>query len=394
MVNMPAAADGLEALGLLLRQGEVAGTRRRALLLHAERLPRAAGRQYHLRLARAALTGLAQADRAELFDLPRGRLAVVWRRRGAAADPSGEMTRAMHALKRLLADMPEGQGPTLAELISIYDLPEQSAWLQDMLSESGTETPAQYAEPQLPMDASVLARLELSLAQADLACFARWRPVYRLPGSDSLHGVPPALAWEERYFATAELAASLCPGHVVTSDPWLYLRLTRTIDRRMLALLSGGGELTGVHGLGLHMNVASLLSSAFVRFDERLPGHLRGSVVLSLQASDIMADGAAFAFARNFVRARGYRLMLEGAGAALLDVLDIAAGGFDLVRTSLRQAPAMVPPGVALVVNRIERPGEIEQARLLGAAFISGHALQGRPGAPPLDPAFVRQGFG
>jgi hypothetical protein len=54
----------------------------------------------------------------------------------------------------------------------------------------------------------------------------------------------------------------------------------------------------------------------------------------------------------------------------------------------------MVPAGVALAVNRIERPGDLEQARMVGAAFVSGHALQGRPGTAPGEPAIPRQAFG
>jgi hypothetical protein len=385
MVNMPAAADGLEALGLLLRQAAIAGVRRRALLLHAERLPRAVGRQYHLRLARAALTGLAHADRAQLFDLPRGRLAVVWRDRGEALNAGGELGRAMQSLKRLIADMPDGQAPMLGELVSIYELPDQAAWLQDVLVDTGQEPPTLAAAPAAALDTHVLARLELSLAQADLAAFARWRPVYRLaaPGNPQM---PPSLAWEERTFAIADVGTSLCPSHALAADMWLYLRLTRTLDRRMLALLGGAGELNGIGGLGLQMNVASLLGNGFLRLDEKIPAGLRGSVVLSLQAADVLADGAAFAFARNFVRGRGYRLLLAGASAPLLAVLDVAAAGFDFVQASLRDAPTRLPAGVQLVITGIERPSQIDYARFLGASLVAGPGVPVRPGPLSMDP--------
>ncbi len=382
---MPAAADGLEALGLLLRQAAIAGVRRRALLLHAERLPRAVGRQYHLRLARAALTGLAHADRAQLFDLPRGRLAVVWRDRGEALNAGGELGRAMQSLKRLIADMPESQAPMLGELVSIYELPDQAAWLQDVLLDTGQEPPSVTPGPAAALDTHVLARLELSLAQADLAAFARWRPVYRL-AAQGTPPMPPALAWEERTFAIADVGTSLCPSHALAADMWLYLRLTRTLDRRMLALLGGAGELNGIGGLGLQMNVASLLGTGFLRLDEKIPAGLRGSVVLSLQAADVLADGAAFAFARNFVRGRGYRLLLAGGSAALLAVLDVAAAGFDFVQTSLRDAPTRLPPGVQLVITGIERQSELDHARFLGASLVSGPGVPARPGPLSMDP--------
>jgi hypothetical protein len=109
-----------------------------------------------------------------------------------------------------------------------------------------------------------------------------------------------------------------------------------------------------------------------------------------VQPADVLADGAAFAFARNFERGRGYRLMLAGASAALLDVLDVGAAGFDFVQTSLRQAPRRLPTGVQLVINKIERPGDMEHARVAGAAFVSGPGVPVRHGPPALEAAAVR----
>jgi hypothetical protein len=162
------------------------------------------------------------------------------------------------------------------------------------------------------------------------------------------------------------------------------------MDRRMLALLAGAGELHGIGGLGLHLNIASLLGTGFLRLDDKIPAGLRSAVVLSVHAADVLADGAAFAFARNFVRGRGYRLMLAGASAALLDVLDAGAAGFDFVQTSLREAPRRLPAGVQLVVSHVERPGDLDRARAAGATFVSGPGVPARHGPPALEPAAHR----
>ena len=72
-----------------------------------------------------------------------------------------------------------------------------------------------------------------------------------------------------------------------------------------------------------------MLGAEFLRFDAALPPSLRGRVVLALAAADIVADASAFAFARGFTRARGYRVMLRGATPALLEVLSAPALGMD-----------------------------------------------------------------
>jgi hypothetical protein len=72
--------------------------------------------------------------------------------------------------------------------------------------------------------------------------------------------------------------------------------------------------------------------------------------------------------------------MLAGATGALLEVMDAAAAGFSFVQTRLRDAPASRPAGVQLVMSGMERQAQLEQARAVGADFVSGPGVQSRPG--------------
>jgi hypothetical protein len=156
--------------------------------------------------------------------------------------------------------------------------------------------------PSPPLDPASLTLLEASLAHADVARFARRRAVWRLePRSASL-------AWEERTLSVAELADGLVPGHDLQREAWLFRRLTRTLDRPLLALLA---------------------SPEFQRFDAALPPGLRGHVVLALDPADLVADAASFSFARGLAQARDYRLMLRDATPELLQVLPAAGLGLD-----------------------------------------------------------------
>ena len=59
----------------------------------------------------------------------------------------------------------------------------------------------------------------------------------------------------------------------VQKDPWLFRRLTRTLDRRMLSLLASPGRIDVAYGpFALDLNVASLLSPEFLRFDASSAG--------------------------------------------------------------------------------------------------------------------------
>ncbi len=365
---LSARPDSAEALLDLLRKTELSGTQRRALLLHTDRLPPALAKQHHQRLARDAIAGLALADRAQHFELSRGRVAIVWRQRGGC-----ELETALAALDHLLSDLPQDQAFPPGQLVTLYDLPEQAAWLMDEIANRGGLASHDAPEAVLPLDLAVLVRLEQALAQAEISRFIRWRPVLRLDGGA---GAP---VWLERYVAAHEIAANLCPDRRIKGNPWLFRRLTRSFDRRMLSILTGPQDLRDSGPFALNLNLATILAPEFLRFDAALPTSLRGAVTLNLLAADILADPSTFTFARDFVRLRGYKLLLRQASAALLSLLDVGAAELDYVHVaytpdlvanpdSLR---GLLPEGTTPVLTGV-LPSAVAWARQHGYELVRG----------------------
>ncbi len=321
--------QGLDALAVLVRDCTASGVGRRALLLRTDVLPAQLSRPHHLRLACAALDPLTLADRARKHDLPNGRVAVSWRGESASL-----LRQSLDALETLLQDAPQ-DAPGMPELVGLYELPKDGSAL---LHEAGAAVrPESAAEPTeivpstpesilAPLDAAALHLIEERLATADMARFARRKPVCRL-GPRGMQ-----LAWEKRFFSIDELADTVAPGRSAQADPWLFRRLTRVLDRRMLALLSDPDELRQAGPFSISLNVGSILSPDFLRFDAALPPPLRGRAVLDLLPADVLSDPAAFAFARGFARARGYRLCLRGVAAALLPLLNLPSLNVDYVQ--------------------------------------------------------------
>jgi hypothetical protein len=347
--------DSPDALIDLLRKTELAGTQRRALLLHTDRLPAALAKAHHQRLARDAIAGLAMADRAQYFELSRNRVAVIWRQRS-----NRELEATFAALQHLLADLPPEQALPLGQLVTLYDLPEQAAWLMDEVAERAN-TPHGVPDATKPLDIPHLVRLEQALAQAEISGFVRWRTVQRLGDG------PPATLWQERYVAAYDVAANLCPEIRIKGNAWLFRRLTRSFDRRLLAILSGPQDLRESGPFALHLNLATILAPEFLRFDAALPAALRGEVVLNLSAADILADPGTFVFARNFARARGYKLLMRHGSAALLAMFDVAAAEIDYIH--IAYTPELVANQDAL---RLLLPATVTPI-LTGATTQSAH---------------------
>lgn len=328
----PDADEGAEALEILARESTEAGIQRCALLLRLSALPRGLAQPHHLRLAREAVAPLTVADRARRFSLPNTDLVLVWR------GPSPALDEALTALRHLFADAPEPQ-PDLAVLAEQLSLPAEADRLLAAIDDSRLPRPPGPPAPSATgrsLDLPTLARLEAALTRADMTRFARRQPVCQWSEAGF------TLAWEHRLLSLSELAEALTPGHDLAGEPWLLRRLTRTLDRRLLALLAAPGELRDAAPFGLTLNAASLLGPEFLRFDAALPPSLRGQVTLALHAADAMADPATFLFARDFARARQYRLMLCGVAPGLLDVLPRARLGVDLLQLSFSAALAQL----------------------------------------------------
>ena len=354
----------------LVRECQRSAVARQVLLVRTDRLPPELSRPHHLRLAEDALAPLLDASHALHFQLPGPCFAVTWRGAAEAA-----LLEVLRALETLLADAPS-RTPPLADLVYLYDLPQQADLLLKAIDGSSIgveETALPNILPPLSLDA--LSDLESTLARADVARFARRQPVWRLGNG------PAILAWEKRTLCLPELMNSLLPGHDIRADPWLFRRLTRTLDRRMLALLASPGELVGVRPFALDLNVSSILSHEFLRFDAALPTSLRGRVTLEVMPQDVMAEPASFVFARGFARTRGYRIMLRNASPALLSALSMDGLELDniqlrwtagLAETPPERLPALWPGRTVLF--RADLPAALEWGARAGIRLFQGAA--------------------
>jgi len=319
-------------------------------------------RPHHLRLARAALEPLAHAERARLFMLPSRDIVAVWR---------GEAEAARRTAKAAIEHMFAGDEslPISPErLWEEYTLPGDAEAVMAIVR-GPDDPPATQAEAAklIPLDLASLAAFEQQLAHADMARFVRRLPIAALRPKGGL-----TLAWESRLFDIDELAGCLSPRHDLQAEPWLFRRLTRTLDRRMLALLGAHGELAQAGPLAFQLNIASLLSPEFLRFDEMLPAALRGKVTLDLMPEDVLSNPSAFLFARDFARARGYRLALSGVVAALLPILPVRRLGLDLVH--LRWSEALRSADLAALQAE---PGRIVLSGVESEAVLFWGAAQG-----------------
>jgi hypothetical protein len=367
------APGDVHGLIAVVRESSLAGVNRNVLVLNLSMLPEDRVRPHHLRLVQEALAPLTGADRARLFQLPNADVVAIWR-----GDAGVLLERSRRAVELLFAD-PVELAPDPEALIALLQLPRDGEML--LAAAARSQQPrhpvaAHAARAVRPLDTATLALLETALAQTSVDRFTRREPVCVRPengrGEPGFHR-----AWERRTLSVAELAETMVPDHDLHADPWLFRRLMRTLERRLLSLLSAPAELRLAAPFSLDVHVSGILGPEFLRFDALLPTGLRGQVVLNLRPEDVLADPAAFIFARDFAHARSYRLLLS-ATVAQLPLLPLDRLGLDLLQVSWSAAlasaeiAASLPRPAAIVLAGVDSVAALAWGQAHGVVFYQG----------------------
>lgn len=227
---------------------------------------------------------------------------------------------------------------------------------------AGTATAAAGRARGEPLTAGVLGKIESMLSNANLSSHIRRQAVAVMVAEGR-----PSVMFTEVFVSIADLRETLLPSVNLASNPWLFQRMTQTLDRRVLALLAKRDDGTLAKGFSINLNVGSILSDEFLAFDDELAAGSHGTVVIELRAEDIFADLAAYTFARDFVRQRGYRVCLDGVTWRSLPYVDPKRLGVELVKLvwtpDLPKVLASPQGAAALDAMRAIPPGRLILAR-------------------------------
>ena len=315
----------------------------RVVHLHLSRLRAPNRRDFQIRIAANEFEPLLRSTRGDLFQLGNGDLVYFWQGEGMA-----EVDKVLLKLRYLFSDDPLVSGAegnldeTEQDETPAGDQPSFCTWhdlevgyddfreqIERLLHDQTGRRAAGQGAASKPLDPAMLARVEQTLANADVSSLLRRQPICAL-----LPGHPPRPIFHETHLAIGEMAKRLVPGVDLTADPWLFQRLAETLDRRLLhCLIQQGRSECGAFSVNLRL--ATLLSPDFLKFDEqfRRPDRdERSEMVIELQLVDIYAELGAYLFMRDFVRERGYRICVDGLHYLHMPLINRKRLGADLVK--------------------------------------------------------------
>ena len=190
-------------------------------------------------------------------------------------------------------------------VIGCHNQPTKNEQPQDAGKVSFFNTSGRHYKKELTTD--MLAKVQKIISVADFSSFIRRQAICAVIGKSA-----PQRVFEEVFVSIPDMRDSLLPEVEITANPWLFLALTETLDKRVLEIISRHDDGSLVGNFSVNINVSTVLSDDFLRFDDSINGSMRQSIILEMQLVDIFSDIRSFILAKTFAKARGYKICIDG----------------------------------------------------------------------------------
>ncbi len=205
-------------------------------------------------------------------------------------------------------------------LYSILELSLNFVHVIRFLESLGKEEPgpgavSPDAKPAITLDE--LAKIDKALTMFDLSPFIFNQPVVNIRDDSDQNK-----EYFELYISIKGLQDRLSPDFDLSANRWLFNYFTASLDQSLLRSLNHGLDFIGNESIGINLNLTTALSTAFVKFDERLPAAFRGKVVLEIGKGDLIENLSLYRDLLDFAIKREYRICIDGLNEFWVTQLD------------------------------------------------------------------------
>lgn len=230
----------------------------------------------------------------------------------------------------------------------------------------------------------MLAKVKKILSVADFSSFIRRQSVCAIIGHSA-----PQRVFDEVYVSIPDLREMLLPDVDLTSNPWLFLSLSETLDKGVLETICHHDDGSLISNFSVNINVSTILSDDFLKFDDSVNISMRSSIILELQLADIFGDVKAFMLAKTFAQARGYKVCIDGITVDKLKYINRMNLDCDLMKIIWH--PSFVDviskdklftdyrnkaERAKMILCRIDDPKAVEEGNSLGINLYQGRYVQ------------------
>ncbi len=290
-----------------------------------------------LRIAAETMESLFDKYEGRLFMMPAGDVAFFIKGvTKAVVEPVVDRLRYLFSEDPLFVGSIEGDS---SRFVTWYDLiTEYRAFqnrmqgvvkqaIKDRATQLEKEREARLGTGLTPIEPSHLAKVGEALNNADLSEWIRGQSICL---HDPEQGFRPV--FREFFVSIGELNRVLMAEVDITANRWLFQYLTNLLDQRMLSFLIRNNQAAYRKAFSININVSTLLTPEFKKFDQQILPQAKRTIMFELQAIDVYSDMGAFVFARDTWQEKGYRFCLDGLNHLTLPLVDRRALGLDLLK--------------------------------------------------------------
>lgn len=283
--------------------------------------------QGHQILVRTILNELTQkASHLQIFLISNGDVVVVYKGLKLTS-----ITEVCQKIEQLLLAKTGLTGPNPYRDNSLYSIMELSLnfinvmnFIEELVKDRGLE-PRALSKPSITLEE--LGKLERSMGMFDLSPFLFNQAIVNIAAER-----PDDVAYYELYISIKQLEERLCPAFDLTANRWLFNYFTANLDQSVLRALGHGPSFMRGRRIGININLPTVISTGFIKFDEILPSEFRGSIVLEISKVDLIENFHLFFEVAEFAQEKQFKLAIDGLNQFLVGNIDLEYLGCDYAK--------------------------------------------------------------
>ena len=190
------------------------------------------------------------------------------------------------------------------------------------------------------------------------------------------------------YISVQLLEQGLTPNHSLTAKRWLFADLTEDMDALVLKLLSDSTERAGRRRFSININLASVATDAFRRFDADIPPEQKGDIVIEISKTDYFENTPLYRRVVPFLREKGYKILFDGLTMETVQSVDFDGIDCDFAKLFWNADAANYPeaiiekmkvklvrPKPRFVLARCDTAESVRYARTMGIKLVQGRLI-------------------
>lgn len=315
--------DAAERVGRI-REGRL------ALHLHLSRLLPANRDEGRIRIAFRMFEAMVDALRGQMFLMTNSDIVLICKdARINDLDAMVYKLRALFSTDPLTyAESADGQD----RFVSYYDIEADYdsffALCGQMVADAKKQLNDQRNATQIQtLNPKTLTKVLERIGATDIAGVVRRQACIRITDN-----MTADVAFQEFFMSIMDLQKALAPDVNILSNRWLFQHLSQVLDLRVLSVLQDAALRKMPAAFSVNLNMATIETPVFQQFEAAIRG--RAGLVVEFQLLDIFNDLDGFFRARDKLRSRGHKSVLDGMTPVTLQFMDAELFDTDYVKVS------------------------------------------------------------